>query len=203
MSTTPEAIRNYEKYVWEFDPYPDDSTAPLQLDGVDGNMPEYKRGKEVEITFLLWDSVLDRGDETASGLSGGTYGGAGGMTYGGAGGGTYGVNRAPRDYTDRYRELRSYGDYAGAAASGKSANHRPWYREQLPPVADVDTLVVRITPGPGIESAPAFWCLLTDISDDTELYENYARVTFTVKMLAEAEEYATHSDIDADLGDTL
>lgn len=203
MSTTPERVRNYEKYVWEFDPYPTDSTDPLQIDGVDGNMPEYRRGKSVDLTFLLWDSLLDRDDVESTGLSGMTYGGAGGGTYGGAGGGTYGSDVEILDYTDRYKTLREYGDYAGAVATGMSANHRPWFREQLPPEAPVDTLVVRVSPGPGIETAPGFWCLLMDITDDTELFENYARVTFRVKMLAEASEYATHADIETDLGDTF
>jgi len=203
MSATPERVTEYKKYVWEFDPYPGDNTDPIEIDGVDGTMPEYKRGKEIDVTFLLWDSLLDRDDETASGLSGGTYGGAGGMTYGGAGGGTYGVNRAPRDYTDRYKSLREYGDYAGAAATGMSANHRPWYREQLPPAAPVDSIVVRLSPGDGIETAPGFWCLLQDVTDDTALYENYARITFNAVMLAEASEYATHSDIESALADTL
>lgn len=203
MSTTPERVTEYKKYVWEFDPYPGDSTKPILIDGVEGDLPDYTRGEEITVEFLLWDSLLDRNDGSATALSGGTFGGAGGMTYGGAGGGTYGVNEAPESFTDRYKDLREYGDYAGAAAHGSSANHTPWYREQLPPGAPVDTIVVQVTPGPGIETANGFWGLILETTDNTALMENYARITFRFKMLAEASEYATHSDIENDLADTL
>lgn len=198
MSTSQD---NYKSHVWEFDPFPSDSTAPIEIDGVDGTVPEYRRGKDISITFLIWASPLDDTDRTTGG--GGTYGGGGGITYGGAGGGTYGANTRPLSFEERYEKLRQFGDYAGAAAHGMSANNQPWYREQLPPVAPVDSIVVRVTPGPGIDMAPGFWALLLDYTDDTDLKQNYARITFNMKMLAEASEYPSHDAIASELSDTL
>lgn len=202
MNTTEtDTVDRYDNYAWTVDPDPSGGDPPIWVDGVDGNMPEYRRGKEIDLTFLLWDSTLN--GRTVPNNSGGTLSGAGGFTWGGAGGATYGSTPSNPDYKTRYNRLRKYGEYAGAAAHGTSANHRPWYREQLPPSAPVDSIVVAIEPGQAIEDTPAFWALLTDITDDTDLMQNYARVTFRAVMLAEVSEYPTKSGLESALADTL
>jgi hypothetical protein len=54
---------------------------------------------------------------------------------------------------------------------------------------------VQINPGSSISQAKGVWGVITDVTDDTEIYNAIARVSVTVGVLARASKYDNHSTV--------
>lgn len=171
-------------------------------DAMLGELPSYTRGDRTTVTLLFDGSTF--GARSATGFTFGndpvtnnggtdtaaTWGGANGATYGGV----------VDDETERYRQLRDFGDYAGAAATGTSQTHVPWYREQLPSSAPVDSEVVALEPAPAIaDTVPGFWGLIVDVTDETRPTLTGHTLALELVVLAERGEYADHTALENDL----
>jgi len=61
--------------------------------------------------------------------------------------------------------------------------------------ADIDSPVVKVTPGSDVEQARGVWGVITNISDNTLAFGAIARLSVTVTVLADADEYANHDAV--------
>jgi hypothetical protein len=142
-------------------------------------VPEYRRGESRSFTF-----AFDPGTYSI-GSGGFRYGNAlwGGEVYdGGTGDGAF----------DRYRAAREYLDWAGANATGTTITSVPWYREQLPSRADIDSTLVALVPSVDLRDehrVPGLWGVITGGSDGTLPSLTGFEVTLEVFVLAELREY--------------
>ena len=96
-----------------------------------------------------------------------------------------------------FAELREYLDFADAAAYGTSITSVPYFREQLPSAAPVDSLVLKIVPSADLrgETVDGVWGLVVGGSDDRLPSLTRPRLTLNVFVLAEASEYADHTAV--------
>lgn len=179
--------------TWRIDT--DRADGGIIANGVEEDMPEYQRGGDLTLTFLFWD---DAGMTGQAGLLFGDpdHGG----TFGGDHGGTFGVDDDQGTHMDRYREARQFLDYAGSATVKQAMNGKPHYVERLPADAPVDSLVVAVEPGPGLEATNGFWGVVMGGDDSTRFVRDMAALQIDFKVLAERDDYLTRSDIEADLG---
>lgn len=97
-----------------------------------------------------------------------------------------------------YESLRDYLDYAGASATGETVTHVPWYREQLPGRASVDSEVVAIIPSTDID-LPGLWGLIVGGEDQTNAPMTNHVIVLDLFVLAEFSEYADHAAVEQDL----
>ena len=104
--------------------------------------------------------------------------------------------------------LLQYLDYADAAAYGADTiDHRPWFREQLPTKAsqsptNITSLILAFEPNGELKdrSVTGLWGLVTGGTDARNATLTNWQIELDVFVLAEREEYATHSDIESALG---
>jgi hypothetical protein len=61
--------------------------------------------------------------------------------------------------------------------------------------ATVDSPVVQVSPGGGVAEAKGVWGVVTNVSDDTEIFGALARVDLTVGVLALGDEYDNHNSV--------
>lgn len=99
--------------------------------------------------------------------------------------------------------LLQYLDYADAAAYGTGINNQPWFHNQLPAsYGDVQSLVLAFEPNGDLKdrSVTGLWGIVTGGSDARNATLTNWQIELDVFVLAERDEYATHSDIESDLG---
>jgi hypothetical protein len=104
---------------------------------------------------------------------------------------------APGD-ADDYRAARQFLDWAGANATGTAVNSVPWYREQLPPRADIDSTLVALVPSADLQDGNrvrGVWGVITGGEDGTLPSLTGYEVTFEVFVLAEYDEYADRAAV--------
>lgn len=168
----------------------DGGTETIAANGLRGDMPEATRGATVSLTFGFGhDLPLDE-------PTGATWGGESGFTWGGEAGSTWaggGVNGS----VNRYEAVRQLLDWANTAATGQDANGVPYYRTRVPGDASVDSLAVKLEPGEGIQSGIGLWGIVTGGDDPTTLAAANARLSLDVFVLAEADEFRDHAELEA------
>jgi len=100
-----------------------------------------------------------------------------------------------------YSGMLEYLDWADAADYGLTEVNVPWYREQLPARAAVDSLVVQLEPSTELSSydVPGFWGLVTGGDDSRETTLSQERLVLELVVLADADQYTDHTDIENDL----
>jgi len=103
--------------------------------------------------------------------------------------------------TTAYGAMLDYLDFADAADYGLTEANIPWYREQVPSRADVDSLVVQIEPSSDLSSldVPGFWGLVTGGEDSRETSVSHEQLVLELYVLADAAQYADHTAIENDL----
>jgi hypothetical protein len=82
----------------------------------------------------------------------------------------------------------------------QSLNGKPHYVERVPTDATVDSLVVAVEPGPGLEATRGFWGVVQGGDDQTRYVRDMAVLQLEFTVLAERHEYLTKNDIQNDLG---
>jgi hypothetical protein len=97
--------------------------------------------------------------------------------------------------------MLDYLDFADAADYGLTEANVPWYREQLPARADVDSLVVQLEPSTELSSydVPGFWGLVTGGDDSRETTLSQERLVLELFVLADSDQYTDHTAIETDL----
>jgi hypothetical protein len=99
-----------------------------------------------------------------------------------------------------YNDLREFGRYSGDSIdTGTDIRGRTWYRERIHPYADYSTTLVKLTPGDDVGDLRSYWALVTDVTDDTQFVGAGERLSASCFILAEGSEYASRSDVEADL----
>jgi hypothetical protein len=93
---------------------------------------------------------------------------------------------------DLLKELQKYSQYVTITQTLGSVYYTVTSDQED---AGVDSPVVQIKPGPSISQAKGVWGVVTDVTDDTEIYGAIARVSVTVGVLARASEYDNHNSV--------
>lgn len=194
MSVTPTG-----GYDWTFDP--DRSDGGIQVDSVDNDMPEYRPGKSYSLDFVFWTNPSDPATVTAD--TGGTLGGTTGFTLGGATGASVGQTADPGTHIDRYKAVREYSRWAGRYALEEAIDGTPIVSEYTPADATVDSIVVKLEPGPSLPDTPGLWVVLDDVTDETRFIEDLARISLDFVVLARGDQYDTRSALLDDIGSTI
>jgi hypothetical protein len=144
-------------------------------------MPEYRRGESRSFTFSF------RSDRYTTGDGGFQYGDAqwGTETYSGGSSGDSGA-------LTRYVAARELLEYAGAAATGTDIESVPYYREQLPARASIDSALVALVPSAGLQATPdvrGVWGVVVGGEDGSRAALSSFEVTLEVFILAEYGDY--------------
>lgn len=107
-------------------------------------------------------------------------------------------NSLSQSADDRYNELKELLKYAGYATTSQTLGSAYYTEPADYDRADVDTLLVYIRPGSGVDEARGVWGVVTGGSDDTEIFGAIARVNMTVFVLGEYDSPAlrTVSDVE-------
>lgn len=184
-----------EDQTWLIDP--DRSDGGIVANAVAEDMPEYTRGEDLTLTFLFWD---DAGMTHQAGF---TLGDTDGATLGDQWGGVLGADDDFATHIDRYEAARQYLDYAGSASVNQAITGQPHYTERLPSGAAVSSIVVKLVPGPGLESTNGIWGIVMGGDDSTRFPRDMASLRMRFTVLAEASEYDTRSDIQSALGGSV
>lgn len=193
-------MANADAIKWLFDL--DRADGGVAANQARADMPEYKRGDTVTIRFDFWD--VSEGSAEAGFAFGGSHGGTFGGSYGGTFGGSTTVAGLTRDHLDRYRDVRQYLDYAGAATINRSIDGVPHVTERLPSKAEVSSIIVALQPGTAYTATPGFWGVVMDGDDPTRFADDLATLEIEFIVLAELEEYDSRSELKNDLsGATL
>lgn len=90
---------------------------------------------------------------------------------------------------ERYDQLRDRGMYANSESviTDTAFDGTPWFAESHP----YETLLVDVEPGRDLAHVRGVWGILTGVEDDSEIPEQHARVSVTVFVLADRDEYET------------
>jgi len=99
------------------------------------------------------------------------------------------------DPEGNYNTLKEYQKYAGYTQVDRTLGDVFYHVTTDFSRSEIDSLVVKITPGESIDQARGVWGVITDIEDNTEIFGAIARVDVTVAVLADATEYDSHSEI--------
>lgn len=107
------------------------------------------------------------------------------------------------DHVTRYKNFRQYGDYAGSANVQQSIVGTPLITERVPQSAAVDSIILDLVPGADVDETPGVWAVITDMTDQTRLPADMARIDVSIKILAELSEYADRQALKDDMGGNL
>ncbi|WP_323192423.1 hypothetical protein [Halostella sp. PRR32] len=95
-----------------------------------------------------------------------------------------------------YNAVRDYLAYPQAVTTGTTDQGVPWFREQLPSIAPVNSQLVQVSPsarsGAGFED---FWALIVGGSEASTAYPNRRAVDVSLFVLGTTAEYATETDV--------
>lgn len=102
---------------------------------------------------------------------------------------------------DRYpnfQGLKPYLDFADAAAYGLDVNNRPWYHEQLPATASVDSLVLGFEPNTELreQTVDGVWGLVTHGEDERNLPLSNWWLTIDVFVLGRFEAFSDRTAVE-------
>lgn len=204
---------------WTFDP--DRSDGGILVDRIDNDMPEYRVGKSYSLDLVFFKNTRDSTNiiHESGGTAGGEYTNASGATVATgftAGGGytdangdtqatgaTAGSMRGLGSQVDRYKKVREYTRWAGRYALTEAIDGTPRFSEHTPADASVESIVVLIEPGEAVQATDGLWIILDDVDDQTRYVESLARMTIRFTVLARGDQYASRSDLKADLGSDL
>jgi hypothetical protein len=164
------------------------STGDIAVAGILESLPTIATGTEVSILVRV-ETIATAG---STGETGGTFGTSSGFTYGGSGGALYGSleNSEPAAALEPYAEL------AGRVATGVDIDGKPYYREQLPSSASIDSLLLGVKPPQGSSEA-GFWGVLTGASDESPRSFAIRKFDLSVFMLGQYGDYADRADVEA------
>lgn len=186
-----------EDWNWTFDP--DRSDNGVIVNDVNVDMPEYVPGKRGQLELLFWGLPGE-----VDIISGGTAGETTGFTAGGANGATAGNIVADDAHIERYKKVREYSFYAGRYSGPDIAlDGTAHVTERTPSSASVDSIIVRLTPGPALPHTPGLWVILDDVDDETRFIRDMSRITFDVIFLARESEYADRTALKNAIGSDL
>lgn len=99
---------------------------------------------------------------------------------------------------DRYRYLIDLIDASGGASVTLDRDGVAAYTETLRPNAEVNTLLVEVTPN-GIAEMDGVWAVVTGGSDDTEIIGAQAILEIEITVLARHGEYADRTAVENNL----
>jgi hypothetical protein len=102
---------------------------------------------------------------------------------------------------NRYTAARQYLDYAGSVATGTDVDNVPWYREQQPPRATVDSPLVALVPSPELRATAEIqgvWGVIVDGADESLPALSSFELTFEVFVLAEYADYADRAAVETE-----
>lgn len=186
-------------YEWTFDP--DRSDGGIIVDSVGADMPEYHPGSSYSMGFAFWEN--ERDSENIRAQTGATLGTATGFTLGGRNGATVGSIPGPGEQIDRYDAVREYTRWAGRYSMNTAIDGTPRFSEHVPDDATVDSIVVKLEPGPNVRATPPLWVILDGVDDQTRFPADAARLEIDFTVLARGDEYGTRATLKADMGNDL
>jgi len=168
----------------------------IEVDALD-EWPSHQRGETFTTQLYIY---AERGAAVGGLSPGADLGGTDGGTFGTTGGFTFPGVEDSDQRAIRYRRLRQFADFAGAFATGETAVNQPWFREQLPAEAPVDSLVVGLEPPADLgRDHPGVWALVQSVTDQTPPSESRYILEFELVTLAELTEYTDHAAVKAAL----
>lgn len=194
MSATPTS-----GLEWTFDP--DRSDGGITVDSIDNEMPEYQPGATLSLTLKFWTNTDD--DATVDAGTGGTLGTATGFTLGGAAGASLGSPTSDGSHLSRYEAVREYTRYGGRYALLETIDGTQRISEHTPDNATVDSIVVKLEPGPDLTATDGLWVVLDGVSDDTRFAVDMAAISIDMTVLARGDQYASRSALLSDIGTDL
>jgi len=99
-----------------------------------------------------------------------------------------------------YLTVRDYVFEATSATvtTGGLSENEPYYRERPP--SDVDSYVVKVTPGAGIDATSALWAVIQGGSDASAASGSPYRLEVDLFVLADASSYADHAAVETAFG---
>lgn len=106
--------------------------------------------------------------------------------------------QAVGDAKERYNQVVEWGKYAGYATVNRTLSG-VYFRENNYPDADIDSLLVSIEPGDGVDQARGVWGIITEIDDSTEIFGAVARVDVSVTVLGQYDDYDDEAAVRAEL----
>lgn len=97
--------------------------------------------------------------------------------------------------------LRKYLDWADAAGYGQGVNNVPWFRNQLPTGAGVESLVLGMKPNSDLRdrSVNGLWGLVTGGRDARNNTLTNWQLELTCFVLADWDAYDSHAAVESDL----
>jgi hypothetical protein len=102
------------------------------------------------------------------------------------------------DAEERYNQVVEWGKYAGYATVNRTLSS-VYFKENDYPDADIDSLLVSIEPGDGVNQARGVWGIITGIDDSTEIFGAVARVDVSVTVLGQYDDYDDEAAVRAEL----
>lgn len=156
-------------------------TADIFADALLDEMPEYRRGESRSFTFSF------RTDRYTTSSGGFRYGAAqwGTATYSG-------TTATGSGALARYVTARELLEYAGAVATGTDIDSVPYYREQLPTRATIDSALVGLVPSADLRATPdvrGVWGVVVGGEDGSREALSSFELTLEVFILAEYDDY--------------
>lgn len=149
---------------------------------VNGELSNYANttfGETSSFEFYIYEDSSDYGD-----IYGSVYG--------------YGLSAKKR-----YQILKDYLNYAGYSVADRTEGS-VYFNEQADfSRAPIDTLLVSIRPGNGVEEGRGIWGVITGGSDSTEVFGAQARIDLDVFVLAEFDDYDTEQAVRDEFEHTL
>jgi len=95
---------------------------------------------------------------------------------------------------DRVKDLERYAGYPTVERTLSGA----YYSEDSYPLSTRDSLLVSIEPGDGVDEARGVWGIVQSIDDSTEIFGAVARIDMSVLVLAEFDDFADRSAVEAE-----
>jgi len=98
---------------------------------------------------------------------------------------------------NRFETLAQYGDYAGQSVVERTINHVPWFVEQLPSDARVDSIVMGFEPSQTLKdrNVRGLWGILEGFTDERNSPLTNHQVEYQISVLDEFAEYADVSAV--------
>lgn len=107
-------------------------------------------------------------------------------------------------HESRHDNLLEYIEYANGppVKTGISYHGVPYYREDVPNRASIDTFVVDVVPGSGVD-LDGFWGVVTGGEDTRSTSGVVRRLRLDAFILAKYSEYDSKSDVQAEFGSSV
>lgn len=103
--------------------------------------------------------------------------------------------------TSSFSLVQDYIEYAGSYSTISSLNGKVYYRENVPDLADVDSIVLGIEPNTDINSKDVFgiWGILDSATDNRPRALTTNQMGLNVFVLAQYSDFADHTALESEL----